>query len=124
MGRRRSAEAERFWARVVQEQAESGLSVRAYCKQRGLAEPSFYAWRKKLQHRNPVEQAPAAGANLIAVDVVGGPPAAQLEIESRSGVVIRVREDVSRETLRRVLWAAADPCDQDARTDQRRFPSC
>ena len=37
-----------FWTEVIQAQAESGLSIAKFCRQRGVAQPSFYAWRKKL----------------------------------------------------------------------------
>ncbi len=45
---RRSTEKREFWTLVLQEYRESGLSVRAFCEREGLAEPSFYAWRKRL----------------------------------------------------------------------------
>ena len=37
------------WAMVVQECAASGLSNREFCKQRGIAEKSFYYWQRKLR---------------------------------------------------------------------------
>lgn len=42
---------ERFWRRVVRPWQHSGLSVRAFCAQQGLAEPSFYHWRRTLGER-------------------------------------------------------------------------
>ena len=32
----------------------SGISVKQFCKEQGLTEYSFYAWRKRLQERGPV----------------------------------------------------------------------
>ena len=37
------------WAAVVQECASSGLSNREFCRQRGIAEKSFYYWQRKLR---------------------------------------------------------------------------
>ena len=37
-----------FWQMVLETFKSSGLSVRQFCKQEGLSEPSFYAWRKRL----------------------------------------------------------------------------
>ena len=37
------------WAMVVQECAASGLSNREFCRQRGIAEKSFYYWQRKLR---------------------------------------------------------------------------
>ncbi len=47
----RSGEKERHWRGVILEQAASGLSVRAFCRQRRLSEPSFYSWQRELQRR-------------------------------------------------------------------------
>jgi hypothetical protein len=42
------------WTQRVADQEQSGLSVRAYCKQQGLGEHSFYQWRKRLRTEEPV----------------------------------------------------------------------
>jgi len=39
---------EQFWRMAIETWQASGLSVAKFCKQEGLSEPSFYAWRKKL----------------------------------------------------------------------------
>ena len=52
MANLRSAEREAFWRSEVARQAASGVSVRRFCKERGLSEPSFYAWRRTLQERD------------------------------------------------------------------------
>ena len=49
--RRRSEVKERFWREHVAWQAAAGLTVRAYCRQHGLTEPSFYSWRQELARR-------------------------------------------------------------------------
>jgi hypothetical protein len=43
---------ERFWRRIVRQWRESGLSVRAFCAQQGLAEPNSYAWRRTIRERD------------------------------------------------------------------------
>ncbi len=45
---RASSEKQEFWRFVVSEQAASGLSIRVFCQQEGISEPSFYQWRKKF----------------------------------------------------------------------------
>ena len=42
---------ERFWRMQVRRWRTSGLSVRAFCAEQGLSEPSFYAWRRTLAGR-------------------------------------------------------------------------
>lgn len=51
---RRQAKVHEGWKQRVADQAQSGLSVRAYCKQQGLGEHSFYQWRKRLRTEGPV----------------------------------------------------------------------
>jgi len=42
------------WAERIAAQQRSGMSVKQFCKERGLTEYSFYAWRKRLQEGGPV----------------------------------------------------------------------
>ena len=42
------------WAGRIAAQQRSGMSVKQFCKEQGLTEYSFYAWRKRLQERGPV----------------------------------------------------------------------
>jgi hypothetical protein len=37
------------WAERIAAQQRSGISVKQFCKDRGLTEYSFYAWRNRLQ---------------------------------------------------------------------------
>lgn len=37
------------WAQIMQERAESGLSIRAFCKQMGMHENRYYYWQHKLR---------------------------------------------------------------------------
>ncbi len=129
----RSAAKELVWRERVRSQTESGLSVRAFCRREGVSEPSFYFWRRELGKRERQRAAatkclPTSGAagsaRLVAVDVVGVPNEAMLEIAVDGGVVIRLREEASAETLHRVLNVA---CRQRATSEIRRdgeAPSC
>lgn len=42
------------WAERIAAQQRSGMSVKQFCKEQGLTEYSFYAWRKRLQEQGPV----------------------------------------------------------------------
>ena len=37
------------WAEQIAAQQRSGISLKQFCKEQGLTEYSFYAWRKRLQ---------------------------------------------------------------------------
>ena len=121
---RRSVEKEAYWRGQLDQQAVSGLSVRRWCRDNGVSEPTFYVWRRELRKRdlerdlpdrNPAEpgvQGRLSGAGVssgfVAVDVVTSDAVssgreAQLEIDVAGGVVIRLRENASAETLERVL---------------------
>jgi hypothetical protein len=42
------------WAERIAAQQRSGKSVKQFCKENGLTEYSFYAWRKRLPQSEPV----------------------------------------------------------------------
>lgn len=48
-----SASREAHWRTVFREHAESGLSIRRFCQNEGIAEASFFAWRKRLAWAPP-----------------------------------------------------------------------
>ena len=56
------------WAMVVQECAASGLSNREFCRQRGIAEKSFYYWQRKLR----TQLVEAAAPKLIPLESLTG----------------------------------------------------
>jgi hypothetical protein len=43
------AEEARYWQRTISEAARSGMSIRAFCRQRRLQESQFYWWQHKLR---------------------------------------------------------------------------
>ena len=89
------------WAERITAQQGSGVSVKQFCKERGLTEYSFYAWRKRLQQtgpvrfalvdRNPRRQVPTAEAAL--------------EVLLPTGERLRIGAGVDAATLRTVLDA-------------------
>jgi len=48
---RRRLERERFWRGMMREQRTGGLSVSAFCRERGVSVTSFYKWRRKFQQQ-------------------------------------------------------------------------
>ena len=37
------------WRQIIDGQRTSGLTVAAYCRDRGITEGSFYTWKRRLQ---------------------------------------------------------------------------
>lgn len=38
-----------LWRQRIAQQEKSGQSIRAFCHERGLSNPGFYAWRRRLR---------------------------------------------------------------------------
>ena len=95
----RAATKSEEWRERIAEQERGGLSVRQFCKERGLTEYSFYAWRKRLQKTEPVRFA------LVDRRVARQEPAteAALELVMATGERLRIGAGVDAATLRTVL---------------------
>lgn len=82
----RDPKKEAAWRDAIRRQAESGLSVREFCRRHRLSEPSFYERRRTYQGRDAQRPAPpAAFVPVIVRDVRPARPA------SETGVVIELR---------------------------------
>jgi transposase len=89
------------WAQRIAAQQRSGISVKQFCKEQGLTEYSFYAWRKRLQKKEPVRFAlvdrEAAQQELLTEGA--------LELVLVTGERLRIGAGVDAATLRTVLDA-------------------
>ena len=47
--RQRSKQVWGKWRKFVREQGRSGQNVAAFCRERGLCAPHFFAWKKRLR---------------------------------------------------------------------------
>lgn len=65
--RPKGGEAREFWEAAIRLWNESGLSVREFCRREGLAEHSFYFWRRELLPENP-----SSGVNRQPLATDGG----------------------------------------------------
>ena len=87
------------WAERIAAQQRSGISVKQFCREQGLTEYSFYAWRKRLQETGPVRFAlveRGARRQERTVETV-------LELVLASGERLRIGPGVDITTLRTVL---------------------
>ena len=89
------------WAERIAAQKRSGISVKQFCKEQGLTEYSFYAWRKRLQKKEPIRFA------LVDRGAARQEPAteAALELVLATGERLRIGAGVDAATLRTVLEA-------------------
>jgi hypothetical protein len=87
------------WAERIAAQQRSGMSVKQFCKDRGLTEYSFYAWRKRLQESGPVRFA-LVERNARRQERTVEPV---LELVLAAGERLRISPGVDITTLRTVL---------------------
>jgi hypothetical protein len=87
------------WAERIAAQQRSGISVKQFCKEQGLTEYSFYAWRKRLQEKGPVRF--ALLERSARRQERGAEPVLELVLES--GERLRIGTGVDTATLRTVL---------------------
>jgi transposase len=101
--KQRQSGKEQFWRRMFRQWRSSGLSVRAFCRLHGVAEPSFYSWRRALA------QGDGEQPTFVPVRVVAEVPAADLgsagglELVLGRGRVLRIGPAFDEPTLRRLL---------------------
>ena len=87
------------WAERIAAQQRSGISVKQFCKERGLTEYSFYAWRKRLQESGPVRFA-LVERSARRQECTAEPV---LELVLTTGERLRISPGVDITTLRTVL---------------------
>jgi hypothetical protein len=97
---------ERVWRQHIERQRRSKLTVRDFCAQAGISEPSFYAWRRELARRDseigrPAPSEPKASRRtatstprFLPVTIAGypraGAVASHVEVVLPSGLLVRV----------------------------------
>jgi transposase-like protein len=105
---------ERYWHGLLQTWRQSGLTVRAFCEQQDVSEPSFYTWRRALQNRA------ATTPDFVPVRIIPEPAAepttqrrmGDVELVLADGRLLRVGPGFDAATLKRVLVVLAEgqPC--------------
>jgi|GEM_PF-6353483 len=79
----RERNAWRKWRKVVFEQARSGQSVAAFCRERGVCAPQFFTWRKRLRQ--------AEAAEFVELKLAAAAPEAKLTFEDvQKGSYVRM----------------------------------
>lgn len=98
------------WRVEVERAERAGLApvtVREFCRARGLREPSFYFWRRELARRGDTPRTRLEPAAIFAPVTVRPAPAkapdlAPIELEI-CGVTLRVPSNFDEANLRRLI---------------------
>ena len=114
---------EQYWRDRIEQWQASGQTVRVFCAEHALSEPSFYSWRRTNRLRDqdgvlpPVDctmrPRSAARPTFVPVRIVspGKAPAGVggLELTLAMGRTIRIAPDFDPATLRRLLAVLEEP---------------
>jgi len=114
-GRERDVNKERIWRDAIRRWRSSGQTIRGFCRERGLSEAAFHAWRRTIARRDgqipsasPVEREPVF-MPLRVTSAVAAPAAAPLELVLDSGRIVRVSPGFDAATLRALLAILEEP---------------
>ena len=127
--RKRDRGKEQFWRRMVRLWRRTGLSVRDFCSEHGITEPSFYAWRRivtardqevarvraKAERDSAHRVAPGSdddAPTFVPLRVIDTSTQATLEVVLERGRVVRVLRGFDAATLRQLLTILEEerPC--------------
>jgi hypothetical protein len=115
VSKKHDVEKARHWQAVIRDADRSGMSTRAFCRQRKLHESLFYWWQRRLKEKRPpvsTPRGPGNGAASFALvsDELDGTDAG-IELVLTSGRKLRISRGVDEATLRSVLAVlAAEGC--------------
>jgi hypothetical protein len=90
MVKRTKAEVETFYRGLLDEQARSGLSLRAFGAKRGVPAGTLSCWRHLLKRRdaNRAKAKKAAGPRFVPVSVVAAPEPPQKQTSNGSYEIV------------------------------------
>ncbi len=110
---------EAFWRRVLEEQANSGVTVADFCERHLLSKTKYYWWKRQLRSKRgkpldarPSERAPSFVPVTVRPQPASGGPQYPFEVQLCGMRVLRVSGDFDGESLRRLLAVLEDagPC--------------
>ena len=102
---KRDPEREQRWRATIRAYEQSGQTIRAFCRDRGVKESAFHGWRREIRRRDGGEVRPRRGKRSRFVQVQVTPTAA-IEIAIAGGVTIRVPAHLERSQLAEIFAAA------------------
>lgn len=109
--KKRDPKKEQFWRTTLQEQRDSGLTVRQFCLQQDLTEANFYAWRREIHKRDQQTAIPSTSSDakpndqptFLPIQVSPSNPDSHLELLLPDQTRIRVRGPIDEQALVAIL---------------------
>lgn len=105
MAGRRRGERERYWRQVLRDQAASGLSISAFCREHEVSPASFFSWRRKLAAHDGAGEEIAAKFVPIELGATTSLAAGQpgFEVTLPNGLRVQVPSPFDAAALRELL---------------------
>lgn len=94
MPKKASDERRRFWHDVVERQKTSGLNIAQFCAQAGVAQNSFYVWKRRLRTIDSTSERSAQRPSTASPQRTRRRK--KSAVKSRSLVPVRLVTDVDR----------------------------
>jgi hypothetical protein len=96
---------------LLERQKESGLSVRGFCSNEGIAPSTFYYWQKKIRKSTPgpgfipmvVQTRRPAALDPTSHRLAGGMDTFPMEITYPNGTTLRIRDTLDLAGLRSLV---------------------
>src|SRR4051794_29877255 len=101
-------EKERRYRELLAEQRESGLTLRAFARGKGMPETTLAWWKHMIAQRDGTRSKTTksktnrSSVSLVPIKVVGSLPTATFVVQLRSGHSVRVERGFDAEELRRL----------------------
>ena len=92
-----------LWAGRISECRNSGQSIKTWCKENGIREPTYYKWRRRLFEMARVQQAPRFAEVTPAQPVRSGNVAVTVRIAGVEADIHNSADATTVETVLRIL---------------------
>lgn len=116
MARPKDLGLEHTWRLRLRRQAQSGLSITAFCHREGVSTPSFYAWKRRLAPppaRTPIHPPLFLPLRLDSAPTTTASPDLAFEIELPHGIRLRCANPPDPVWLGRLVAALASPISRE-----------
>lgn len=101
---------EQFWRQTMADWRASGRTIRDFCRERQLTEPSFHYWQRELRKRDAADgTSPSTPPAFVPITLIPTPSVAAIEVRCPSGHVVMIApsESALRHTLCELFAALA-----------------
>jgi len=85
------------WRQIIDGQRPSGLTVAAYCRDRGIKDSAFYAWKRRL--RSPARSNRSSAPAFVEVKALKTSAVGAIEICVQGGRRLLARRGFDHELL-------------------------